>query len=220
MTIRLHSENSATRFSDHRGTAAEGWCVGMGVKVLLTMTALCALLVAAGGCGATEPEPPTTVVQSQPDPWTLPLEDRPPVFNPCEENASSRISEAGFKNPSRIAEADFSQSGGFGHSCSWDTSLAQVTTTGSWTSLEIIKNDPQQEVLESTSLEGMEALILKLVGHPVERACTTSIQTRQGTLTVTAVVNINPAERVEVSSGGLCDMTNNAAVKLLSMEKD
>lgn len=187
MTIRPHSETSATRFSDHRGTAVEGWCVGMGVKVLRTMTAFCALLVAVGGCGATEPDPPTTVVQSQPDPWTLPLEDRPPVFNPCEEITAEELESLGLEDVQVDPSVEKHNVSLDSHMCGWTGYPMSLMVAASWTTLEELAI--QFSGRESTQIQysGMAALKLRRSSGGSEPECTFAVETPDGTLTFSAV---------------------------------
>lgn len=156
----------------------------MGVKLLRTMTVMCAIGALGAGCSPGETEPPQASAAPEPDPWTLPLEERPPVFNPCEEIDESFLEDGGYSGMSTEPGLENHGAGGFGHSCSWANESVEITIVTSWTPLEEIESNTGQENLGDVQVAGYEGRFFGFPNRPRSKMCSVSTQTETGTVTV------------------------------------
>jgi len=106
-----------------------------GVTVL-GVAAGCGVLPGGGGGGLGDGT--ATVVSSAPavaaatgNPWDLPLEQRPPLFDPCTEIPESALREAGFSPDMRKPELTMHKPGE-GMACAWGSSEVVLTVVAGW----------------------------------------------------------------------------------------
>lgn len=106
--------------------------------------ALVAAAVTLSGCGAGNDESTTTSPspEASVNPWDLPLEERPDLFDPCAEIPIEAVEEA-LGGPVKPDEQLYNYKQNRLHTCGWSNDEVLVGVVGTWMS-------PQEFLTDST----------------------------------------------------------------------
>lgn len=158
---------------------------------------LCAAVLAAGlvlsGCASGGEESPTTtttaVAESPSNPWDLPLEQRPPLFDPCEEIPVAVVEEA-IGGPTD-AQPNLSKSElGVLQACGWRSEDVLLDVAATWKSFDRFLVNPTGVIDEiDTQVTGRSALRMTDRADGVPDVCRYFFFTERGT--VVASVGLN-----------------------------
>ena len=147
-----------------------------GVTVL-GVAAGCGVL--PGGGGGELGDGTATVVSSAPavaaatgNPWDLPLDQRPPLFDPCTEIPESALREAGFTPDMRKPELTMRKPGE-GMACAWGNSEVLANMISVWRTPEEVREMEHiafQGVIEVDGRNAEEYFEVGDYGHRTDRA--------------------------------------------------
>src|SRR5690606_26767825 len=105
--------------------------------------ALAAAVLVLSGCGSAEVDTTTSPPPETPvNPWDLPLEERPPLFDPCIEIPIETI-EQGVGEPVTGDDQFESSKPGQLRSCGWRNEEVIIGIVGTWRSQEEFLADPE-----------------------------------------------------------------------------
>ena len=118
-----------------------------GVRKLRAAAAvLVASCVVVSGCTSSGEEEATTasepVVETPSNPWDLPLEQRPPLFDPCEEIPIEAVEEA-LGGSVWLADELRNYEPNNLHSCGWQNDEVLFGVLASWRDKEGFRDDPE-----------------------------------------------------------------------------
>lgn len=106
-----------------------------GVAVLLIGG--CTMVDGLGGGRSTEGGTSAEVVA---DPWSLPLEERPPLYDSCTELPEEALARIGFSPEDRLPEPEENEPGQL-TGCMWKNQNYILTITGTWSSIRDFRYD-------------------------------------------------------------------------------
>lgn len=129
------------------------------------------------------------------DPWTLPVGDRPELFNPCTEISLEDLAAAGLENPTRRPEAEDHSDDPPGHQCGWN-SIGFTAVVGShWTGVDDLRNEATEELISAEPVDGRSSAFLVPRTSSTETGCAFISETDLGLITVDlARAATNPAQ--------------------------
>ena len=146
--------------------------------------ALVAAVVVLSGCGTGDGEETTTTTTSateQPgDPWDLPLEQRPALFDPCTEIPDDAVAE-GFGEPVRRTERYVNHKPGELMSCGWESDDVEINILSTWKSRDDYFSDRMISV-EENAIAGRPGMRGFDTTDTTERSCIQLFFTEQGTI--------------------------------------
>jgi len=149
---------------------------------------LAAAILVLSGCGTSDGEETTTTATAtasaaeQPgNPWDLPLEQRPALFDPCTEIPVEAI-EQGLGGPVKPVGAFENHLPGDLKSCGWRAEEADLTMLSTWKSREDYLTDHSFDVVSTwEELNGRVGMrILEAKWNP-DRSCIQLFFTERGT---------------------------------------
>jgi len=152
-------------------------------------TAVIAAVVVLSGCGtgdgeettSTTAEATTSAAEQPGNPWDLPLEQRPALFDPCTEVPVEAI-EQGLGGPVTPVDAFENHRPGDLMSCGWRAEEADLTVLSTWKSREEYRTDRSFDVVSAQEkLNGRVGMrLLDAIGDP-DRSCLQLFFTERGT---------------------------------------
>lgn len=129
------------------------------------------------------------------DPWTLPIEDRPELFNPCTEISLEDLAAAGLENPTPRPQAEDHSDDPPGHQCGWEADNFTVVLGSHWTKVDDLQNEVSEELITPTDMNGEKSAFLVPKESSTETSCASIVETDRGLLTVDLVrEESNPAK--------------------------
>ncbi|MFN3339849.1 MAG: DUF3558 family protein [Dietzia sp.] len=141
------------------------------------------------GCGAGQEDDQTTttspvVTETSGNPWDLPIEQRPALFDPCAEIPIEAV-EQGVGGPvEEVREFSSSEPEDL-ISCGWKNGEVHFVLLATWKSHEEYRSDRSFAVIdEQASSNGRSGLRLTEAGDNSSRTCTQLFFTSQGTMWV------------------------------------
>lgn len=159
------------------------------------VAAVVAVGVVLAGCapgdggGSTTTAPSSPVAEGPVSPWDLPLEERPPLFDPCEEIPVEAVEE-GAGRPVEPMEDLENNLGGELISCGWKTDEIHIAVLSTWKSKSEYKFDPAYEVedgeIEVAGRSGMQLVRRSL---DPDMHCYAVFFTSQGTFWINVIVS-------------------------------
>ena len=179
-----------------------------------------AALVAAGlvlsGCATgDEPEGTTTTTsaaaQEPTNPWDLPLEQRPPLFNPC-EGATLEAAENALEGSVAPVEELANHEPNWLYSCGWSNDEVRLGVLASWKSKEEYYNDSEMTNQQRDSeLAGRNGLRTNIrAGDPSYR-CMHVFFTSRGTVFIDLALNTTLRVYRGERSADACDVLDEIA---------
>lgn len=117
------------------------------------------------------------------DPWTLPIEDRPELFNPCTEISLEDLAAAGLENPTPWPEAEDSSENPPMHQCGWDTSALSIVVGAHWTDFEQLAT-ATESVGPLQVANGYTTALIKESDQPIDTRCGRAARTTRGMVTI------------------------------------
>jgi len=135
--------------------------------------ALAAAVLVLSGCGSAEVDTTTTspAPEVAANPWELPLEERPPLFDPCTEIPIEAIEE-GVGSKLEYVEEFRNYRPGELITCGWKNSEIHFTTLSTWKSREEFLTDRSVRVIDPISKEtGRASLQMKEAADTTDRTC-------------------------------------------------
>lgn len=139
--------------------------------------ALLAACVVLSGCASGSGDEKTTttsspVAQTPTNPWDLPLEQRPPLFDPCEEIPVEAVEKGLASSVEKLSTATRHEPGSL-MSCSWSSDEAIFGVLSTWKSREDYIADDMFTVEElDSTLPGKNTLLLT---EPTDQSQSTCI---------------------------------------------
>ncbi|WP_314035902.1 DUF3558 family protein [Dietzia sp. CH92] len=155
--------------------------------------ALGAALVAAGvvlsGCASADGEEGPTSTTTSPaaaeesgNPWDLPIEQRPALFDPCAQIPIEAV-EGGLGAPVQPVEEFFNHRPDELISCGWESAEAHFTVLSTWKSREEYLSDEMFDLRdESAEVIGREGMRLSKSTDAFNSTCLQLFFTSQGTV--------------------------------------
>lgn len=189
------------------GTNGRGRYVVISVKVLECIAGIAIMVLAAAGCSpqegqpATGSAPPATTAPT--DYRSLPLEQRPEVFNPCEEITIPYLEAAGFEDVEEKDYLESHSSDSRAHMCGWTAYPMSLTVVGSWTSFDDIRARSDHAVIEETTVGNYDAIVYAVGAFDKKRECNLAMETTHGQISMGGSRNSRPDEPVN-SDMDLC----------------
>jgi hypothetical protein len=114
----------------------------------------------ASGTGAEEPTTSPSAAEASGNPWDLPLEQRPPLFDPCSEIPVATV-EAGVGSPVTMDDEVAENRPGELIYCTWRNKEMMFTVLSTWKSREEYLKDPSFEIeSEEAEIAGRTAMRL------------------------------------------------------------
>lgn len=135
------------------GTDPVGWHVVLVVGMSRGLgAALIAAAVVLSGCGADDGEDTTTSPppEASVNPWDLPLEERPELFDPCAEIPVEAVEEA-LGGPVEPDELLHNHRPNELHTCGWKNDEALIGVVGTWKSQQEFLTDPEFGPMDTES---------------------------------------------------------------------
>lgn len=172
----------------HAGNRSRAWPVVHAVGMMRRLGAVVAAGVVLSGCasgtGAEEPTTSPSVTEASGNPWDLPLEQRPPLFDPCAELSVASVEEALGTPVAPEADLENQQPGRL-LSCGWSNNEAIFGVLSTWKSREDYLSDSAFVVKDpAAKVSGRVGLRAINEGDSSERSCTQLFFTSRGTLMV------------------------------------
>ncbi|ANI91712.1 DUF3558 family protein [Dietzia timorensis] len=121
------------------------------------------------------------------DPWTLPIEDRPELFNPCTEISLEDLAAAGLENPTPWPEADDSSEDPPFRQCGWKSANFTLSIGSLWTPMDQLSDGFSEEI---TSVSDIGSYVLGTLERPSrnrQMACGVAAETNRGLITLDAI---------------------------------
>lgn len=114
------------------------------------------------------------------DPWTLPIEDRPELFNPCTEISLEDLAAAGLENPTPWPEAELQETLPPLKQCGWENESMTFVVSSHWTEIDSIDTDETEQKIERGNRQGFDSVLLesKLTSAPL--SCGLAIRSNRG----------------------------------------
>ena len=146
--------------------------------------ALVAAAVVLSGCSSVEenvtttsPSPETPV-----NPWDLPLEERPDLFDPCAEIPVEAVEE-GVESRLEVVEGFRNYRPGELISCGWKNDEVQISLLSTWKSKQEFLTDTSLQTLEPESnATGRTSLRMKERADSTDMGCFHVFLTESGTI--------------------------------------
>ena len=160
-----------------------------GVRKLRAAAAvLVASCVVVSGCTSSGEEEAATasepVVEPPSNPWDLPLEQRPPLFDPCDE-VSTEVVEEGVGAPTKLNEdlAVYDPPGLI--SCAWSNDELLISVLATWKSFDDYLDDSNFAVSSrGFQVYGRERMRLTQPEQSMQQTCHSLFFTGEGTLMI------------------------------------
>ena len=121
------------------------------------------------------------------DPWTLPVEQRPELFNPCTEISLDDLTAAGLENPTPRPEAeDFSDDPPL-RQCGWEADNFLLTVGSIWTAMSELSDGPYERITSVTNIDSYSLGTLEKEGRTRQLSCGVASETALGLITLDAI---------------------------------
>lgn len=118
------------------------------------------------------------------DPWTLPIEDRPELFNPCTEISLEDLAAAGLENPTPRPEAeDFSDNPPL-RQCGWEADNFTTFIGSHWTATDEFSNSKYESVEPRADFHGKPASYVRPISARDDEPCGIATQTPFGMISL------------------------------------
>ena len=142
------------------------------------------------------------------DPWTLPIEDRPELFNPCTEISLEDLAAAGLENPTPRPEAEDHSDDPPGHQCGWESNNFTLVVGSMWRSIDDF-GESSYEVITSINDVGSYSLgTLESERNDRQMACAVGTDTSLGLVTMDAVRVTTDANATRIDQDTCKDLTS------------
>lgn len=158
------------------------------MNVLRGCVAAAAVGVLLSGCAATDGGNGVTmsspVVEASGNPWDLPLDQRPPLFDPCTELPVASVEEALGSSVVPSKDLRNNQPGSL-MSCGWKNSEALLGVLSTWKSKQEYLTDPATVVEdESADYSGRAGILLTDMSNGRDSTCRFLLFTSRGTVMI------------------------------------
>ena len=147
------------------------------------------------------------------DPWTLPIEDRPELFNPCTEISLEDLAAAGLENPMPWPEAEDSLDNPPLHQCGWKAENFSLTIGALWTPLNQLSEGTFEQVTATSEVSSYSLGTLETETNNRHQSCAVATETLLGLVTMDAV-RVTSDENASRSDLNTCDDLSNIFGKL------
>lgn len=121
------------------------------------------------------------------DPWTLPIEDRPELFNPCTEISLEDLTAAGLENPTPRPQAEDHSDDPPGHQCGWEADNFSLTIGTLWRSMDDFSEGAHERITSETEVGEYRLGTLESESNNRRMSCAVATDTSLGLLTIDAV---------------------------------
>lgn len=118
------------------------------------------------------------------DPWTLPIEDRPDLFDPCTEISLEDLAAAGLENPTPRPQAEDHSDNPPLHQCGWNSGGFTIVVGSIWTRVSELREEPTEKLVPAPDVAGKEAAYLIPRRSSTETGCAFISETSQGLFSV------------------------------------
>ena len=130
--------------------------MGAGAFAAILLAGGCAVAdIASDARGANGGSPPETEI----DPWSLPLGERPPLYDSCTEMPDEALLRIGFTAEDRLPEPDENAPGHLA-GCIWESERQFVAIAGTWKSVHDYRYDLGFSEHTRISVGGRDALMM------------------------------------------------------------
>ena len=121
------------------------------------------------------------------DPWTLPIEDRPELFNPCTEISLEDLAAAGLENPTPRPEAeDFSDNPPL-RQCGWEADNFTLTVGSIWTEMRELSDGNYERITSTMDVATYSIGVLEKEARTRQTSCGVASETALGLITLDAI---------------------------------
>ena len=117
------------------------------------------------------------------DPWTLPIEARPDLFNPCTEVAAEDLAAAGLDGLAPWPEAEFDQDSPYIKQCGWKNEDLSFKISSAWSELEEFSPGEGSETLSPGTRHGFESALFAAGPSSPNDSCFVAAKTNHGLVT-------------------------------------
>lgn len=183
-----------------------------GVKILRWVASAITVALLAGGCAAASDAvekssgaPEHVAAPTTTDYRALPLEERPEVFNPCEEISVEFLEQAGFEDVEVDPRFEEHPVNGGGHKCGWDAYPLSLVVVGAWSTLDDILENHSAAILDQTNVNGYETIVYRMKTSSTRRQCHLAIETNTGLISMGGNRSFR-SNKPEVKDFDACDL--------------
>lgn len=148
------------------------------------------------------------------DPWTLPIEDRPELFNPCTEISLEDLAAAGLENPNPWPEAELEQDSPPIKQCGWEIKDFTYIVAAQWTDLNSLEAQDTEETITRKDQNGFESTLISSLPSSPWDSCSVAVKTNRGVVTFD-VTSTSTELFMSDSSPDTCAMTEEISGKLI-----
>lgn len=182
---------------------------------------LVASCVALSGCASGGGEEPTTtstpVAQGPTNPWELPLEQRPPLFDPCAEIPVEAVSE-GVGSPMESSEDSTIYDPPGLISCAWSNDEVLISVLSTWKSHSEYSADPSFGISDRDyKAVGRSGIQLYQPEQMMKQSCHSLFFTGEGTVMVSLslLLALNDFRGTRLSEG--CEVLNQVSDPIVDL---
>lgn len=118
------------------------------------------------------------------DPWTLPIEDRPELFNPCTEISLEDLAAAGLENPTPRPQAEDHSDNPPLHQCGWEADNFTAIIGSHWTRLDELERELVEALEYREDFHGNHAAHVRSLATGDGAPCGLSFETTSGLLSI------------------------------------
>ena len=118
------------------------------------------------------------------DPWILPIEDRPELFNPCTEISLEDLAAAGLENPTPRPQAEDHSDNPPLHQCGWEADNFTTYVGSHWTTLDDFSNSKYETLEPRADFHGKPAVYVRPINAGDDEPCGIATQTSFGMVSI------------------------------------
>lgn len=144
------------------------------------------------------------------DPWTLPVEDRPPLFDPCSEISVEDLAAAGIEGAAEWPEATIKQKSPNVNQCGWTSESGAIAVGAHWTEPRELFSSVTESAQRLDSLHGYPTLLVKPINSESSFRCGLALKTNRGLVTTDLVASAS-----SVTASAPCDKVQSIAARLI-----
>lgn len=138
------------------------------------------------------------------DPWTLSIEDRPELFNPCTEISLEDLAAAGLENPTPRPQAEDHSDNPPLHQCGWEADNFNLTIGSIWTEMDQLSEGTYERITSREEIAAYSVGILEKEARTRQMSCGVASETALGLVTLDAI-RVTTPENATRSDQDTCE---------------
>lgn len=141
------------------------------------------------------------------DPWTLPIEDRPELFNPCTEISLEDLAAAGLENPTPRPQAEDHSDDPPLHQCGWEADNFNLTVGSIWTEIGQLSEGTYERITSREEVDSYSIGVLEKEARTRQMSCGVASETALGLVTLDAIRVTTPSNAMRSDQDTCEDLT-------------